>query len=148
MAVCEGMTNASPLRPLLHFKAAYAAAQHGDKEMIRTFTLFVVLISIMGCSDGNAPEPDESAQSNQVSLPEGPNDRVKLTGEMSFWMYEGAAGCYGAFVSQGKEVQVWVDADTCGDREYAENQPATLVLTFNPENQYGPGTTYTITSFE
>jgi hypothetical protein len=130
---------------------SFAAAQHGDKEMIRSFTLFVVLISIMGCSDGNAPESDESAQSNQanqVSLPEGPNDRVKLTGEMSFWMYEGAAGCYGAFVSQGKEVQVWVDADTCGDREYAENQPATLELTFNPENQYGPGTTYTITSFE
>ncbi len=119
--------------------------------MIRTFTLFVVLISIMGCSDGNAPESDEAAQSNQanqVSLPESLNDRVNLTGEMSFWMYEGAAGCYGTFVSQGKEVQVWVDADTCDDREYAENQPVTLELTFNPENQYGPGTTYTIKSFE
>lgn len=116
--------------------------------MTRTIALFTVLIFIAGCSDGNRSESDQPASSNQISLPESPGERVNLTGEMSFWMYEGAAGCYGTLVSQGKEIQVWVDAETCGDREYEENQRASLELTFNPDNQYGPGKTYTITSFE
>ena len=116
--------------------------------MTRTISLFSVLIFITACSDGNGPGPGQAASTNQVSFPESPSERVNLTGEMSFWMYEGAAGCYGTLVSQGEEVQVWVDADTCGDREYEENQRATLELTFNPDNQYGPGKTYTITSFE
>ena len=116
--------------------------------MTRTIALFTVLLFIAGCSDGNGPASDQPASSNQVSLPESPSERVNLTGEMSFWIYEGAAGCYGTLILQGKEIQVWVDADTCGDREYEENQRATLELTFNPDNQYGPGKTYTITSFE
>lgn len=116
--------------------------------MKRVIVLSAVFMFIAGCSDGNAPASEQAASSNQVSLPESPNERVNLTGEMSFWMYEGAAGCYGTLVSQGNEIQVWVGADTCGDREYEENQRATLELTFNPNNQYGPGKTYTITSFE
>ena len=116
--------------------------------MTRTIALFTVLMFIVGCSDGNDSASDQAASSNQVSLPESPSERATLTGEMSFWMYEGAAGCYGTLVSQGKEIQVWVAADRCSDREYEENQSATLELTFNPDNQYGPGKTYTITSFE
>ncbi|MGH1448071.1 MAG: hypothetical protein ACRBBM_01415 [Pseudomonadaceae bacterium] len=116
--------------------------------MIRFIGLIAVLIIIAGCSDDNGSASSQAASANQVVLPEDASERVSLTGEMSFWMYEGAAGCYGTLVSQGEEVQVWVDADSCGDREYEENQSATLELTFDPENQYGPGKTYTITSFE
>jgi len=116
--------------------------------MIRIIAQFTVLIFIAGCSEGGGPAFEEPSKFSQVSLPESPTERVSLTGEMSFWMYEGAAGCYGTLASQGKEIQVWVDADTCGDREYEENERATLEITFNPDNQYGPGKTYTITGFE
>lgn len=116
--------------------------------MTRTIVLFAVLILIAGCSDGNGSASNQLASSEQISLPESPSERVNITGEMAFWMYEGAAGCYGTLVSQGKEIQVWVDADTCGDREYEENQRAALELTFNPGEQFGPGKTYTIKSFE
>ena len=116
--------------------------------MTRAISLFTVLIFIAGCSDGNGMAAGRPASTNHVSLPANPSERVNLTGEMSFWMYEGDAGCYGTLVSQGKEIQLWAGVDTCGDREYEENQRAALEITFNPDNQYGPGKTYTITSFE
>jgi hypothetical protein len=129
-------------------RSPLSSALYKEEVMSRTIALFTVLVLITGCSDSGGPESNQPAKSNQVSLPENPSERANITGEMSFWMYEGSAGCYGTLVSQGKEIQVWVDADTCGEREYEENQSATLELTFNPDNQYGPGKTYTITSFE
>lgn len=116
--------------------------------MTRSIALFAVLLFITGCSDGAGPASDDSVGSNQIDLPERSSDRIKLAGEMSFWMYEGEAGCYGTLLSQGEEIQVWVDADACGEREYEENQQVTLELTFDPANQYGPGRTYTITAFD
>ena len=62
-------------------------------------------------------------------------------------MYEGAAGCYGAITDGATEVNLWIDAESCGEKEYDENEAASVEVTFNSDNQYGPGKTYTITSF-
>lgn len=63
-------------------------------------------------------------------------------------MYEEAAGCYGALSTPQTEIQLWVDVDTCGEREYKDKEQATVEITFNPDNQYGAGKTYAITSFK
>ena len=42
---------------------------------------------------------------------------------------------------------LWIDADACGDTEYAENAPASVDITWLEDNQWGPGNTYTITRF-
>lgn len=63
-------------------------------------------------------------------------------------MYEGDAGCYGTIEKGAQEVQLWIDADSCGDKEYQESEPASVVVTYNPDNQYGPGKTYTIVEFQ
>ena len=67
---------------------------------------------------------------------------------MSFWMYEGAAGCYGTITDGLSEVNLWVSEESCVEIDYSENEATSVEVTFRSENQYGPGKTYTITSFK
>ncbi|MDX1408591.1 MAG: hypothetical protein R3330_10675 [Saprospiraceae bacterium] len=112
---------------------------------IRTGATLLVVLLVSGCSD--SPDMSE-ADKESAGFPSGPDERALLTGSMSFWMYEGSAGCYGTLETGGQSVSLWVDADSCGEREYHEGESASVEVTFNPDNQYGPGKTYTITRFD
>ncbi len=102
---------------------------------------------LAACSDSADESSGTSAGSSFPPLPTSSSERVTLTGKMSFWMYEGAGGCFGTIASGSQEVQLWIDADGCGDQDYAENEDASVEVTFKADNQYGPGETYTITRF-
>ena len=138
--------------PKLHYikNAPYSGVmQYTIKEnrMNRLFISIIAVAFLSACSSSDDSSPLSSAKSSFPSLPSSSAERVTLDGVMSFWMYEGDAGCYGTITDGAVEVNLWVDADSCGEKEFGENEAASIEVTFNPENQYGPGKTYTITSF-
>ena len=112
--------------------------------------LAIVALSCVSiaCSDSSEEVAGSTSEASFPSLPTTSSERVVLEGKMAFWMYEGEAGCYGTIVKGSQEVQLWIDAGSCGDREYAENANASVEVTFRSDNQYGPGKTYTITRFQ
>ena len=118
-------------------------------KRILIVTLFTILVA--GCSESENSDVAENSTASGPSFPSLPtssSERVQLKGKMAFWMYEGDAGCYGTITDGSSEVELWIDADSCGEREYPENEDASVEVTFNSENQYGPGKTYTITNFK
>lgn len=44
-------------------------------------------------------------------------------------MYEGAAGCYGALTDALNEEELWIDSDTCSEKEFGENEMVSLEVT-------------------
>ena len=115
-----------------------------QKHVIAIF----VFSALVACSDSSNQASETVSGDSFPTLPTSSSERVTLEGQMSFWMFEGDAGCYGTIVKGSQEVQLWVGADTCGDREYAENEAASVEVTYKTDNQYGPGKTYTITRFK
>ena len=105
---------------------------------------FLVSLGFLGgCSDSS----NEIIQSGFDKLLQSSTDYVEINGTITFWMYEGDGGCFGSISKGGDEIQLWVGVDACGEHEYKEGEIATFEITFNSENQYGPGKTYTITEF-
>ena len=104
--------------------------------------------AIFACSDSSDPANETGSGESFPALPTSRSERVTLNGQMSFWMFEGEAGCYGTIVSDYQEVQLWVSADDCSDRDYGDNESASVEVTYRKDNQYGPGKTYTITRFK
>ena len=105
----------------------------------------LLCLSLSAC--GDAPQEPLDSRANGLALPTGPHETITVSGKMTFWMYEGDAGCYGSLLTGGQEVELWIDADACGDTEYAENAPASVDITWREDNQWGPVNTYTITRF-
>lgn len=111
--------------------------------------LLVFLFSVLLSSCGNNSDeiPAQGAAHAAADMPPKSGETVEISGVMSFWMYEGSAGCYGTLESGSNEIQLWSDADRCGDTDYEENEKTTLRIKYSDDNQYGPGTTYTVVSF-
>jgi len=110
----------------------------------------MMLVSLVACSGTKESNPAPTSSKSIGSFPTLPTnttETVVLDGEMVFWMYEGSGGCFGTISDGSKEVQLWIDAEACGETEYAENEDAVLEVTFNTDNQYGPEVMYTIVSF-
>lgn len=101
---------------------------------------------VSACSDSSNSQPSLGA-AVATELPTSTADTLEISGKMSFWMYEGDAGCYGALNIDNSEIQLWSSADKCIDTDYSENQSASIKITYNPGNQYGPGKTYTVVGF-
>lgn len=118
-------------------------------RLFKSGTLLLVL-GLAGCSDSSnemaAPGASLSAM-RFPTLPASPAETVVLDGVMTFWEYEGDGGCYGTISDGLQELWLWVDVDTCGEVNYQDNDRAIVEVTFNPDNQFGPGKTYTIVSF-
>jgi len=110
----------------------------------------MMLVSLVACSgtkeSNPVPTPSKSAGSFPT-LPTNTTETLVIEGEMVFWMYEGSGGCFGSLSDGSKEIQLWIDADSCGETEYAENENATVEVTFNTDNQYGTEVMYTIVNF-
>lgn len=115
---------------------------------MKLMSILLATVTLVACSDSGSDQIEKTDQSSHFSsLPASSSERVVLKGKMSFWMYEGSAGCYGELMRGTEAIQLWVDAESCADKEFAENQDTSVEVTFNPDNQYGPGKTYTITKF-
>ncbi|ABD79705.1 hypothetical protein [Saccharophagus degradans] len=118
---------------------------------MKLWKLVVISLVLFGaaCSDRTTNELEQPKETSGAfpTLPTSSHEVVTLSGKMSFWMYEGDAGCYGAITDGINEIQLWVNVEKCGDREYAENEAVSVDVTFNSDNQYGPGKTYTIIAF-
>ncbi len=111
----------------------------------------VLILALGACSESGSESTATSTAGKGRSFPALPtstSESATLEGRMRFWMYEGDGGCFGTITDGTKDLELWVDVDTCGDKDYAENAPATVTVTFNPENQYGSGKMYTIVSFD
>ena len=107
-----------------------------------------MLSALTACGTDSDEESNLRATSkNALELPTSPGEKVLLEGKMTFWMWEGSAGCYGAVESDGQEIKLWADAVACENVNYNENQQVSIKVTFNPLNQYGPGETYTVLQF-
>jgi len=109
--------------------------------------LFVLLVACSGTKESNPVPTPSKSEGSFPALPTNTTETVVLDGEMVFWLYEGSGGCFGAISDGSKEVQLWIDAEACGETEYAENDDAVLEVTFNTDNQYGPEVMYTIVNF-
>jgi len=118
----------------------------------RNLGLLAAIVMLTACSD-NSGQNTVPAGSNPAaspgfpSLPSSADERVILNGKMTFWMYEGDAGCFGSISDGTQEVELWVDVDTCGQVEYPEDGTASLEVTFQPDMQLGQGPVYTIVNF-
>ncbi len=138
-------------RCALLFAPQFKRYAYKEKEirLNRIVLGILLLLFLSACSES---ENDDSKHSNSdkgfQSLPSNESERTIVNGRMSFWMYEGDAGCYGTLAKGISEIQLWIDADSCIDKSYSENQKASVEITFNQSNQYGPGKTYTITAFK
>jgi len=110
--------------------------------------LFAIMISVLisACSKKSNDTPDQGA-ALPANLPPKTGEVVTVSGNMSFWFYEGSGGCFGTLEADGAEIQLWTDVDLCGDRDYEENEKATLRIKYREDNQYGPDTIYTVVGF-
>ena len=116
------------------------------KHPLCTVLLFSTVLT--ACGKDSNEEPELGATSvDTLDLPTSPSEKVLLKGKMTYWDWEGDAGCYGTFEKDGQEVQLWANADACENVEYKENQQVSIKVTFNPDEQWGPGNTYTVTNF-
>lgn len=111
--------------------------------------LFTAVL-ISGCSDtGSSNTPTTSgSQTGFSSLPESSAEKVTVSGNMIAWLYEGDGGCFGTLRSGSSEIELWADVETCGDKDYADDEEASVEITYNTGNQYGDDKTYTITEFK
>ena len=110
----------------------------------------LLVLGLAGCSDSGNEVAAPGALLSATpfpTLPASPSETVVLDGAMTFWMYEGDGGCFGTISDGVQELWLWVDVDTCGDVEYEDNEHTVVEVTFNPDNQFRPGKTYTIVGF-
>ncbi|WP_299595618.1 hypothetical protein, partial [uncultured Microbulbifer sp.] len=112
------------------------------------FSCILISLALTACSSKENSTQASGSVGKFPKLPTSSTEYTTLQGVMSFWMYEGAAGCYGTITDGLSEVNLWVSEDSCVEVNYSENEAASVEVTFISENQYGPGKTYTITSFK
>jgi hypothetical protein len=65
---------------------------------------------------------------------------------MVAWLFEGDGGCFGTLKNGSEEVEVWANADSCEKRQYKENEPAAIVVTYRSDEQWGEKS-YSIVEF-
>ena len=112
------------------------------------YAALVFSIVLTACGKDTNDNPELGAASvSKLDLPTSPSDKVLLNGKMTYWDWEGDAGCYGTLEQDGQEVQLWANADSCKNVSYNENQEVAIKVTFNPDEQWAPGNTYTVISF-
>lgn len=115
-----------------------------------SIALICSTLLLTACSEepgGVGGSEPSTAGSELPALPTTRSERVLLEGKMSFWMYEGDAGCYGTLVRGVEEVELWADVETCAEHEYADNEPAAVVVTYRSDEQWGAGDSYSIVEF-
>ncbi|HET9047873.1 MAG TPA: hypothetical protein VFN29_02745 [Chiayiivirga sp.] len=110
-------------------------------------TVLASVIALTACSNG--AEPGASSASALPTLPTNSSERVLIQGKMVFWMYEGEGGCFGTLDRGSDEVQLWIDANACGEREFTEGEQASVVVTFRSDEQWDESQkSYTIVEFK
>ncbi|WVM91099.1 hypothetical protein UMZ34_11075 [Halopseudomonas pachastrellae] len=57
----------------------------------------LLCLSLSAC--GDAPQEPLNSRVNGLALPTGPHETITVSGKMTFWMYEGDAGCYGSLLT-------------------------------------------------
>lgn len=118
-----------------------------DKE-----TLFLILFALFAtaCSKPDAESRPESTGSSSnagfPSLPTTDAERVLIEGKMIGWFFEGDGGCFGTLKNGAQEVEVWAEADACEQKEYKENEPAAIVVTYRRSEQWAEKS-YSIVEF-
>lgn len=103
------------------------------------------------CSSGSDSASGEAGggASEFPALPTSDAERVLVDGNMSNWFYEGDAGCYGTLSRGASSIELWINADACGEREYSEGASASVVVTYRETEQWMPGKKmYTIVEFK
>jgi len=110
--------------------------------------LLIVGLVVTACSKDSDDAPQlAEARSEPPKLPTGSDEVVQLKGTMSFWIHEEATGCYGILKVGRQDVQLWSSSKKCAGVKYSDDQSTRLKVTYKPENQYGPGMTYTVVGF-
>ncbi|WVM91944.1 hypothetical protein ULG90_19265 [Halopseudomonas pachastrellae] len=107
------------------------------------------MLACSACPSAPAATHPKSADSrvNGLALPTGPHETITVSGKMTSGCTKATPAATAACSPAVRRVELWIDADACGDTEYAENAPASVDITWREDNQWGPGNTYTITRF-
>jgi len=117
----------------------------------KTWILALAFLATTGCSS-NSDTDSSLVETGDVAFPALPtnsSEQVLVEGAMNNWFYEGDAGCYGTLKRGSSEIEVWIDADGCGEREYDEGARAAVVVTYRESEQWMPGKkSYTIVEFQ
>ncbi len=94
----------------------------------------IVISQLSACSESRN-ENEVSDSSSYVSLPTNSSSPVEIEGEITFWMWEGDAGCYGEINSAGNVIELWSEADLCVDEKITEGEVRTLSIIFEQDMQ-------------
>jgi len=119
--------------------------------------MLIPILALFSCSNDDAAElAQEDAthaefQNLYAKFPILPtsDETTKLTGAMTWWFWEGDAGCFGTISDGRQNLNVYATADLCVTIEYAENERAVIEVVYDSEHQYsGNGlSVYTIVKF-
>ncbi|WP_341708401.1 hypothetical protein [Halopseudomonas sp.] len=115
--------------------------------------LMVLLSLLVGCSESAEEQGSVNVGAAGGSafpvLPMSTSDSVELTGAMTWWFWEGDAGCFGTLSDGEQSIELHAEADLCESIEYDDGQEATVRVTFDPGKQYAPDNKkmYSITDF-
>lgn len=101
---------------------------------LKLLTSIIFLSQLSACSQ-SSNENEDSSSSSYISLPTDSSTPVEIEGEVTFWMWEGDAGCYGEINSGGKVVELWSEADLCVDEKVTEGEVRTFSIIFEEAKQ-------------
>ena len=102
--------------------------------MILRILLILSVFFIVSC--GNDDRVDESKSKNEgVEMPSLDGGTKTISGEITFWMLEGDAGCYGEVKIGNSLYELWSEADLCENENIDEGSSQTLTLRLESEKQ-------------
>lgn len=95
-----------------------------------TLILFTFMVFSCGKDDGEGGSKIEAVE---IASLDGAAE--KISGEITFWMLEGDAGCYGE-IRIGKNLfELWSEADLCENENIVEGSTQTLTVRLESEKQ-------------
>lgn len=103
-------------------------------KTIKILAAAIVISQLSACSE-SSNENEAYASSSYISLPTDSSSPVDIEGEITFWMWEGDAGCYGEINSAGNVIELWSEADLCVDEKVTEGEVRTLSIIFEQDMQ-------------
>ena len=123
----------STISTMYPMKRRYLELKMNRKTLFYLVTFFTVFIA--SCSETEIEAEAEASTATSVSLPLADAGSQRIESVVTFWLWEGDAGCFGELDISGKTINVWAEADLCVDEEVQEGSKISIDIALESEKQ-------------
>lgn len=102
--------------------------------MFLRILLFSIFIALCSCGKNDGADGSEII-TESMRMPSLDGSSKSISGEITFWMLEGDAGCYGEIKVGNSLYELWSEADLCENEDVEEGSVQTVVLRLESDKQ-------------